>query len=255
MSDHRDGPSPLTASALTAAMRGAGTIPPGADVTDLTLQPVGTVQMADTFRVSVQYRPHAAGPTTLIAKLPAADEESASATRANGSYERECRFYTDVAPTLAVPLPRFLGIVEIDGEPQGLLLEDLAQATQGDQVTGADDNQLDLARRSLVGLQVPHWDDRGLGSQRWLTQWTGRPMPTMQDWFVKAWTLVEDRIGTGLNSAQRDVVIRFGRSLSDWTAAAPEPFTVLGLEELLIMWPRTTAPVTVMLSRRDGGRV
>ena len=134
MSDHRDGPSPLTASALTAAMRGAGTIPPGADVTDLTLQPVGTGQMADTFRVSVQYRPHAAGPATLIAKLPAADEESASAARANGSYERECRFYTDVAPTLAVPLPRFLGIVEIDGEPQGLLLEDLAQATQGDQV-------------------------------------------------------------------------------------------------------------------------
>jgi len=48
-------------------MRGAGTIPPGADVTDLTLQPVGTGQMADTFRVSVQYRPHAAGPATLIA--------------------------------------------------------------------------------------------------------------------------------------------------------------------------------------------
>ena len=54
-------------------------------------------------------------------------------------------------------------------------------------------------------------------------------MPTMQDWFVKAWTLVEDRIGTGLNSAQRDVVIRFGRSLSDWTAAAPEPFTLVHL--------------------------
>ena len=69
-----------------------------------------------------------------------------------------------------------------------------------------------------------------LGSQRWLTQWTGRPMPAMQDWFVKAWTLVEDRIGTGLNSAQRDVVIRFGRSLSDWTAAAPEPFTLVHLD-------------------------
>jgi hypothetical protein len=135
-----------------------------------------------------------------------------------------------VAPTLAVTLPRFLGIVEIDGEPQDLLLEDLAQAAQGDQVTGADDNQLDLARCSLVALQVPHWDDRELGRQRWLTQWTGRPMPALQGWFVKAWTLVEDRIGTGLKAAQRDVVTRFGRWLSDWAATAPEPFTLVHLD-------------------------
>jgi len=131
-------------------MHGAGALPTDAEVTDLTLEPIGTGQMADTFRVSVQYSAHDAGPATLIAKLPAADEESASAARTNMSYERECRFYTGVAPTLAVPLPRFLGIVEIDGEPQGLLLEDLAHATQGDQVTGADDNRLDLARRSLA---------------------------------------------------------------------------------------------------------
>ncbi len=149
MSEHADGAghdalvapigsSALTASALTAALRGAGTIPLDAEVTDLTLLPVGTGQMADTFRVAAHYRPHAAGLATVIAKLPAADEESAGAARATGSYERECPFYTDVAPTLAVPLPRFLGIVEIDDEPQGLLLEDLAQATHGDQVAGAD---------------------------------------------------------------------------------------------------------------------
>lgn len=230
MSDHSDEPSPLTAAALTAAMHGAGALPTDAQVTELTLQPVGTGQMADTFRVAAQYRPPEAGPATLIAKLPAADEESASAARTNGSYERECRFYTEIAPTLSVPLPRFLGIVDVDGQPQGLLLEDLAESTQGDQVAGASDDQLALARRSLVGLQVAHWDDRDLGGQRWLTQWTGRPMPAMQEWFAKAWTLVEDRIGAGLSTAQRDVVTRLGHTLSDWAAAAPEPFTLVHLD-------------------------
>ena len=46
-------------------MHGAGVISTDADVTDLTLQPVGTGQMADTFRVSVQYRP--AAPVTPTA--------------------------------------------------------------------------------------------------------------------------------------------------------------------------------------------
>jgi aminoglycoside phosphotransferase (APT) family kinase protein len=55
-------------------------------------------------------------------------------------------------------------------------------------------------------------------------------MPALQDWFVKAWTLVEDRIGTGLKAAQRDVVTRFGQWLSDWAATAPEPFTLVHLD-------------------------
>jgi hypothetical protein len=54
-----------------------------------------------------------------------------------------------------------------------------------------------------------------------------------------------------------DVLMAAGSSmsLSFGTIGWPRRLGVPRLEELLIMWPRTTAPVTVMLSRRDGGGV
>jgi aminoglycoside/choline kinase family phosphotransferase len=62
-----------------------------------------------------------------------------------------------------------------------LLLEDLAPATQGDQLRGCTPEVAASAVRELVGLHAPRWGDPTLAGIEWLTgdRETGRMMLTM----------------------------------------------------------------------------
>ena len=70
------GVSDLTPEWCTAAL--AGTTG-GAVVTDVGIELVGTGQVADTVRLHLTYEPAGAGPATLVAKVPAADDTSRGA--------------------------------------------------------------------------------------------------------------------------------------------------------------------------------
>ena len=79
-----------------------------AAVTDLRVEPVGTGQVADTVRLFLDYDPPGAGPPTLIAKVPAAEEDSRTAARLTRTYEIEASFYRDLAANLPVRTPSVL---------------------------------------------------------------------------------------------------------------------------------------------------
>ena len=63
-----DTPAALTPAWLSAAL--------GLPVADVSLTPVGTGQMCDSIRLALSYDVAGAGPSSLIAKLPAADPTS-----------------------------------------------------------------------------------------------------------------------------------------------------------------------------------
>ena len=80
----------LTAEFLTAALaaRLGGT-----NVTAVEVEPVGTGQVSDSYRLRLTYDGQADMPPTVIAKVPAADPASRSAARAFRTYEIEASFY------------------------------------------------------------------------------------------------------------------------------------------------------------------
>src|ERR1700743_1808958 len=101
MTPHTDNvverPADLTATWLTAAI-GAG------DVADFEVERIGTGQMSECYRVRLSYAGGAAPRESLVLKIAASDPVSRQTGSALGLYEREVRFYADIAPRLGGPI-------------------------------------------------------------------------------------------------------------------------------------------------------
>ena len=84
---------------MTDALRAHGF---HADVSDVSFGPIGTGQMADSFRFRLTYSESSesdpAPPSSVVLKMHAEDPLSREAGR-GGAYGSEVRFYTKLAPT------------------------------------------------------------------------------------------------------------------------------------------------------------
>lgn len=163
-----DTPEALTAEWLTAALTASGTLA-GTHVVAADVHPLGTGQMCDSLRVGLRYDDPDAGPASLVAKLPAADEGSRATAKAFRSYEKEVRFYQELADRLPVRTPR-LHYADLDVATASfvLLLEDLAPAEPGDQLRGCGTDVAAAAVAQLVDLHAPLWGDPSLAQLDWL---------------------------------------------------------------------------------------
>jgi hypothetical protein len=94
-------PSELNSDWLTDAI--------GARVCDFDVERIGTGQMSECYRVGLRYANGGNGPDSVVLKVAATDPVSRQTGRALNLYEREARFYTEIAPRLGgpvAPLPR-----------------------------------------------------------------------------------------------------------------------------------------------------
>jgi Phosphotransferase enzyme family len=163
-----DTPEDLTPSWLTAALT-ASRVLDGARVLQATSHPIGTGQMCDCVRLDLHYDRPTDAPSTIVAKLPAADETSRATAKALRSYENEVRFYQELAPELPIRTPHaYYADIDVESASFVLLLEDLAPARQGDQLRGCTPGQAQLALEELVKLHASHWGDRTLADIEWL---------------------------------------------------------------------------------------
>ena len=125
--------------------------------------------MCDSLRLSLAYDEPGAGPASLIAKVPAADESSRASAVAYRSYEKEVRFYQELAASLPVRTPRVHHAdIDVPSAAFVLLLEDLAPAEPGDQLRGCDAEVAAAATAELVKLHAPRWGDPTLAALDWL---------------------------------------------------------------------------------------
>ena len=155
--------TPAWCTAALAATTG------GATVTDVGIELVGTGQVADTARLRLTYEPAGAGPATIVAKVPAADETSRGAARVTRTYEIEAGFYRDLAATLPVRTPRcYHAAHDLETDAYVVLLEDVAPAVQGDQMAGCSVDDVAAAVDELALLHGPRWGDESLESIGWL---------------------------------------------------------------------------------------
>jgi Ecdysteroid kinase-like family len=137
-----------------------------AEVDSITAAPIGTGQIGSCFRLTIEYAA-GDGPASLVAKLPSQDP--ARRTADAFTYRCEVGFYREVAPRVNVRRPDcYLAARSESGEEFTLLLEDLAPATQGDQISGCTAEQARAAVVNLAGLHAPLWCDTSLLDLDWL---------------------------------------------------------------------------------------
>lgn len=140
----------LTAGWLSAAL--------GREVRDVSIEQVGTGQIGSCFRVRALTDDE---PVRMLAKLPAPDPAMRQLLAI--AYRNEVRFYTDLADTVAMRVPRcHYAAIDADGATFTLLLDDLSPAAPGDQTRSCTLDQAVDAVTNLVGLHAPRWCDRSL---------------------------------------------------------------------------------------------
>jgi len=157
-------PSDLTAEWLTAVL-GAGT------VTAFTTDRIGTGQMSECYRVGLTYAEDASGPSSVVLKVAAADPSSRQTGLAMGLYEREVRFYTDIAPGIDGPVaPCHHAAYDPATGAFDLLLGDAVPAVVGDEIRGATAEQARLALTQLGRVHGPLLGSPTLAGTEWLTR-------------------------------------------------------------------------------------
>jgi aminoglycoside/choline kinase family phosphotransferase len=118
-------------------------------------------------RVRLSYDDGEPGPASVIAKFRGTSETQRAMDTALGTYDRERRFYAEVAAAVPVASPEcfFAG----DGHRTPLLLEDLAGLRTVDQVVGLQLPDTERLMDALAQMHARFW---------------ARPLPTGSEWAV-----------------------------------------------------------------------
>ncbi|MCW2665375.1 MAG: aminoglycoside phosphotransferase family protein [Frankiales bacterium] len=214
-----DTPQALTPAWLTGALTSSGVLQ-GARVVDAAPRPLGTGQMCDSLRVTLTYDVPGAGPGTLIAKLPAADEASRASAIAYRSYEKEVRFYQELAGALPVRTPRmYYADIDVETAAFVLLLEDLAPAVQGDQLRGCSVDVAETAVAELVRLHAPRWGDPTLADLEWLHGDVEASRALMAQVMPLLWAGFQERYAADLEPHVKQAGDEVFSRMDDWHAA------------------------------------
>lgn len=179
-------PTDLSANWLTDVL-GAGT------VSDFSVERIGTGQMSECYRVGLTYADGAAaGPASVVLKVAATDPASRQTGQAPGLYEREVRFYSDIAPGLPGPVtPCYRAAYDPETGAFDLLLGDASPAVVGDEIRGATGEQAALALAELGRVHGPLLGSTALAQAEWLN----RAAPLNQALVTQLWAGFSDRYG------------------------------------------------------------
>ncbi|MDQ1396301.1 MAG: hypothetical protein QOG64_1560 [Acidimicrobiaceae bacterium] len=220
-------PEAVTAEWLTAALAASGHLDRG-EVESFTAERVGTGLVGLNVRFSLRYRGDpGGGPAAVVAKFPSPDDVSRATGIAMRNYEREVRFYREIAGTVGIRMPicYFAGI-DMESGDFVLLLEDLAPANPGNQITGCTVAEAELALTELARLHGPRWDDASLDQIDWLSRHTDEGAEQLQALYQALWPMFIAKYGPSLSPAAIDLTERLGASLAAWLDAREAPFTV-----------------------------
>ena len=211
-------PNDLTADWLTANL-GAGR------VGGFAVERIGTGQMSECYRVALTYSA-GAGPASVVLKVAASDPVSRQTGLALGLYEREVRFYSEVAPRIGGPIAQCYHASYRPGSGVfTLLIDDAAPAEVGDELRGASIAEAKLALTQLGRLHAPL-----IGSESPLyAQWLNRETPVTQALISHLFTGFADRYGESITDEQRLVCRRLVDTFDAYLAEESAPERVKGL--------------------------
>ncbi len=160
---------PTSAAAISADWLAAVLGQPG-KLRGFTVAQVGTGQMCDSYRLTLDWQDGTAAPASVIAKCPSHDEASRNIAKLTGTYVKEVSWYRELAAASGVPAPScyHYDIAEDDVDFI-LILSDLAPARQGDQLAGIGVTGLIPCIDAAAKLHAYLWNDPQLAQMPWLT--------------------------------------------------------------------------------------
>jgi hypothetical protein len=189
----------------------------------------GTGLLCQLARVTLAYEPGGpAGPRTLVAKLAAADDDIRGMVGLFRFYEREVRFYEELASSLSIGVPRcYWSAYDQDGGDFVLLLEDLGALRAADQLAPGSGHDARLVADLLVELHARWWNDGSLDALPWLPPVDSEINKLGLGLYAQAWPSFLERLGDRLPREALEVGARLGsRSVALLDELAQSPRTL-----------------------------
>ncbi|AMO70647.1 phosphotransferase [Sphingorhabdus sp. M41] len=164
----------------------------------LTYEPVGTGQVCDSYRFTCDWSENG-HPATFIAKCPSADPVSRGAAAIFHLYDMEIGWYRDVADDCQALRPKSYHAAIAENEQEFvLLLEDMAPASQGDQLAGASLIQVETTLAEAAALHS-FQPDAGFDHLKWLYHGQGNS-DFLKSTLPNGYPVFRDRFSTLLSS-------------------------------------------------------
>jgi aminoglycoside/choline kinase family phosphotransferase len=160
----------VSAPWVTEVLRHAGVLRQSAvRAVDVRAVGQGVGFLSNRARATLTYdRTEEGAPATVVIKMPAVAKEGAEFAESTHVYEREIRFYREVAPLTSIRVPRmYAAIMDPDDGIFILILEDLKALTAGDQVVGLSRAQALACASTIAPLHAVWWN----GDQRHALPW------------------------------------------------------------------------------------
>jgi hypothetical protein len=150
----------ITAPWLTSVLRASRRDLP--EIASMEVQRIakGVGVLSEIYRLKLRYSGDGgAGPPSLIVKIPPQHQVIRNIAAADGFFEREVTFYRDLAGATPVRSAACYGAAYDPATANFVLvLEDICEATGGDQIAGLDLGQLRAAVDTLAALHTSWWD-------------------------------------------------------------------------------------------------
>jgi thiamine kinase-like enzyme len=180
----------ITADWLNEVLRESGFLK-DSKIESITHTPmaIGKGFMSDMARITLKYdrkAPHL--PKTIIAKMPTTFESALAVARLFKTYEREIRFYSEIAPESPLRTPSLI-YCDFDSaaERYCLLIEDCSRYAQVDQIVGLNKEQMEQVTRVLADFHAYWWDHEKLDSLTWIPRPDGPEALALIDTFRGCW--------------------------------------------------------------------
>jgi hypothetical protein len=181
----------ITASWLNEALHESGFLRKDTNITSIGYEPLGVGEgfVSDMARLSLDYDRDTHGlPRTIVAKLPTSFESAHAMAMLFNLYEKEIRFYREVAPQSPVRTPALVyADVDLEEKKYILLLEDCSCYQQVDQLQGLNHEQTRQVALMLADFHAYWWDAEDLYSFPWMPTNTGPVAWALVDAFRGYW--------------------------------------------------------------------
>lgn len=236
-------PDEITAEWLSSVL--------GGEVSSFTTTLIGDGHVGTSVRLALTTADPSL-PESVVAKLPATDERSLVLAATVRSYEREVKFYRELAHTVDIRVPH-CHHAEWDPATNDfiVLLEDMAPAEQGDQIVGCSFEHAEIAVRELARLHGPRWEDPSLGEVDWLS---GNETDRSTGGLTMMWSVLFPGFASTyapyLTPEMLDLAERFGDHLGQFVEGRVRPFALVHtdfrLDNILFGTDAGGPPITVV---------
>lgn len=160
----------ITPAWLTEVLREEGVVGQDRQVVavELAAEVAGMGFMGEVDHLRLTYDGPSDAPSTMVAKLPTQDPDVRAMLAPARVFEREARFYRDLAPQLPATPRCYHAAIDVDDDDFLLLLEDLSELRLGDQLAGCSGDDADRAIDALAAFHATFWESPALAGLDWL---------------------------------------------------------------------------------------